>query len=102
MTAREMLNRRYQRAMIALIAVVISLRVAEWAKPRRVSPDEWLVAFCVAVFALAGYLWLTPCPQCRKRLGWMAVFWRPRQNANTSRSCPHCGISIDQDASIGG
>jgi hypothetical protein len=55
------------------------------------------------VLAVAGILWAiwnlyrTPCPNCRKPIGSVAVWINTPLNVMRSPHCPNCDVSIDRE-----
>jgi len=98
MTTRQMLNRRFNRALLAMVAfgLVVGLWCATNARAAATLNIQRVVA-ALGVGALLRYRWETRCVHCGKALGWMGATWTPTRDVMTSPPCPHCNLSIDLD-----
>lgn len=98
MSTREILDRRFRWGLFGFLYPAVATALYVYLVP---SDTTRVVSTGVIFFVMAAaivYRWLTPCVQCGKALGWMAVTWMPWTGKTTSPSCPHCGVSIDRDA----
>ncbi len=103
MTTRELLNRRFWGGLGVLYATVGATTCA-YAFPKVAQTTSVLavgLAFLMIAAAVA-YRWRTPCVHCRKPMAWIAVTWITMIDKKTLAWCPHCGVSIDRDASAQG
>jgi hypothetical protein len=100
MTTRQSLMRR--RWQTALSILVLLLTVGVYKSAQQDVPVWNPVFAALLVTALAYLVWnvcQTPCLNCQKPLGWVALPWilHPVEIAAVSPHCPNCDVSIDRD-----
>jgi predicted RNA-binding Zn-ribbon protein involved in translation (DUF1610 family) len=98
MTTRQMLDGRFYRGILCVIAIALPIGIWQSTVPDWTTNTYVIGIGLLSLGAVMRYKWVTECVHCHKELGWMAITWRPAQDANTSPPCPHCGVSIDRDA----
>ncbi len=98
MTTRQLLNQRFFRGWLALVAAFFVLGVCEQTVQQAsgVGWSFWTLGL-LTLAAVVWYRWRTPCLNCGSALAGMALLWRPAAAPNSSPRCPHCYASIDRD-----
>lgn len=99
MTTRQNLDRRFFLGLLLFIPIGLLAMCLQWVLGREIASDTFTV-LAVATLCIGPvmfYRWRTPCANCRRPLGVLGILWKPGGAQIRSRSCPHCGVSIDDD-----
>ena len=98
MTARQNLNRRFYRAILCTLVVVVILAILKPYVPAYDLTRRLIGLTCFALYL--GYMWQTPCQRCHKALRWTGVIFAPSYNIKwlpPMDGCPNCGATLDTD-----
>ena len=96
MTIRSYLQRRWIRSWLSVVALAVIFGISMELVPRNGALSNSIRLVVAIAFILINWnLYRTPCPNCFKRMGTVALFIVSGVGAMTYK-CPQCGISLDK------